>query len=262
MAFRQYGAGSPKYLLLHGIPGSSHSWEAVAKSLANDGATVYVPDLLGFGASTRPVDISGLWVDAQVDALKAGLKQFGVDTFHLVGHDYGGPVAITLHNAIAQQIQSLTLLATNTFTDTPIPPPLALIRAPGIGRVWAKLMFSRLSLLMMLKQGVGMRGSPVNCKLALGDCSQTQSIATIFEFALRELETRYRAVEDSLPKIKVPTQVIWGTKDPFFSVRQGQRTASAIPNAKFTLLEGAGHFLPEERPDEVTQMLAFPKVSP
>jgi pimeloyl-ACP methyl ester carboxylesterase len=46
----------------------------------------------------------------------------------------------------------------------------------------------------------------------------------------------------------MPTMVIWGDHDPFFSVAQGQRTASAIPGARFVLFEGAGHFLPEERP--------------
>ncbi|MDZ4677362.1 MAG: alpha/beta hydrolase [Oligoflexia bacterium] len=252
LTFKRHGSGTKIYLLLHGIPGSAHSWDRVATKLSGESSTVLVPDLLGFGLSARPSDISGLWLEAQAQALSEGLEQLGVDRFHLVGHDYGGPISVTLYKMIPGKVKSLTLLATNTFTDTPIPPPLVLIKAPIIGKLWGKAIFSKLSLRMMLKQGVGNKATSLDSDSALGDELQTRAIATIFDSALRELKYRYKAVEDSLPNIKIPTTVIWGTKDPFFSVNQGKRTASAIPGAKFIALDGAGHFLPEERPDEIT----------
>jgi pimeloyl-ACP methyl ester carboxylesterase len=208
-------------------------------------------DLLGFGQSSRPINISDLWLESQAEAIRYGLEQVGIEIFHLVGHDYGGPISVTLYKMIPQKIRSLTLLATNTFTDTPIPPPLAMIKLPIIGPLWAKAVFSKASLKMMLKQGVGKNSSSVDANSAIGDDSQAHSIATIFGSALRELGIRYRDVQDSLSTIHVPTTVIWGTKDPFFSVKQGKRTAEAIPGAKFVLIEGAGHFLPEERPIDV-----------
>ena len=251
LAFKQYGSGPQIYLLLHGIPGSSHAWAWVAQKLSSESSTVLVPDLLGFGQSARPLNFSGLWLEAQAQALTEGLEQLGVDKFHLVGHDYGGPVSVTLYKKIPGKVKSLMLLATNTFTDTPIPFPLVLIKAPIIGGLWSKAIFSKPSLSIMLKQGVGNKTAPLDSNSALGDKLQLRAIATIFYFALRELKFRYKAVEDYLPNIKVPTTVIWGTKDPFFSVKQGMRTANAIPGAKFIPLDGAGHFLPEERPDEI-----------
>lgn len=255
MSFNRYGNGKTVFLLLHGIPGSSHAWSAVANDLAKAGATILVPDLLGFGQSSRPTDISDLWLESQAEAIREGLEQRGIETFHLVGHDYGGPVSVTLYKMIPQKIRSLTLLATNTFTDTPIPPPLAMIKLPIIGPLWAKAVFSKASLKMMLKQGVGKTSLAVDTNSAIGDDSQAHSIATIFGSALRELGTRYRDVQNSLSTIQVPTTVIWGTKDPFFSVTQGQRTAEAIPGARFVSLEGAGHFLPEERPLDISAEL-------
>jgi pimeloyl-ACP methyl ester carboxylesterase len=48
-----------------------------------------------------------------------------------------------------------------------------------------------------------------------------------------------------------------GARDPFFSVQQGRRTADAA-GAHFLLLPDAGHFLPQERPNEVaTQITAL-----
>lgn len=256
MALNQYGTGGKSiYLLLHGIPGSSNAWHTVASDLAKEGASVFVPDLLGFGQSSRPTAISELWLEAQADALTKSLVQLGISSFHLVGHDYGGPIAVTLYKLIPHKINSLTLLATNTFTDTPIPPPLAMIKLPVIGSLWAKAVFSKVSLRMMLKQGTGKNSMAVDAASAIGDESQARSIGTIFGSALRELSSRYLNVQESLSKIKVPTTVIWGTKDPFFSVPQGRRTAEAIPGAKFVLIEGAGHFLPEERPIEVVSEL-------
>ncbi len=251
IAFKQYGSGGVVFLLLHGIPGSSHVWSKVATELSKTGVSVLVPDLLGFGESSRPTNIAGLWLDAQAKALINGLEQLGIESFHLVGHDYGGPVSVTLYKMVPEKIKSLTLLSTNTFTDTPIPFPLALIKVPLIGIFWTKVIFSKLSLRMMLKQGMGDKTSHINTIQALGDEAQTQAIATIFSSALKELSTRYREVEDLLPRIKVPATVIWGTKDPFFSVKQGQRTADAIPGAQFIILSGAGHFLPEEKPSEI-----------
>ena len=49
----------------------------------------------------------------------------------------------------------------------------------------------------------------------------------------------------------VPAIVGWGDRDPFFPVAIGRRTAELLPDARFRLFEGAGHFLPDERPDEL-----------
>ncbi|MFA6238120.1 MAG: alpha/beta hydrolase [Bacteriovorax sp.] len=255
LSIKAYGEGDETFLLLHGIPGSSHTWDKVAQLLGKAGARVLVPDLLGFGLSSRPKDISGLWLEAQASAIVNALENLNVTRVHLVGHDYGGPIAVTIYDIISDRIATLTLLATNTFTDTPIPPPLALIKLPLLGQVWARLIFSRPSLRMMIKQGVGNKQTQPDLASALGDSDQGRSIGIIFEYALRDLHSRYKSVENSLAQISVPTKVIWGTKDPFFKVSQGQRTAKAIRGAKFVKLEGAGHYLPEECPTEVANEL-------
>lgn len=75
--------------------------------------------------------------------------------------------------------------------------------------------------------------------------------------SLRQLAELYRPVEDALGAISVPTLVGWGDHDPFFPVEQGRRTAEAVPGAELRLYEGAGHFLPEERPEELAADIAL-----
>lgn len=227
----QEGSGTP-FLLLHGIPGSSRSWMKVAGHLAECGRTVLVPDLIGFGESTRAGAIADLWLEAQADALMAALDQLGMTQVHLAGHDYGGPVALTLYRKCPERIASLALLATNTFTDTAIPWPLAMIRLPGIGAWWERLLFSRPSLKMMLKQGRGVPRGEMDADAALGDPLQSRAIAILFASALRELKSRYSRVEATLGLVAVPTVVLWGTRDPFFALAQGERTAGAIRAAR------------------------------
>ena len=91
---RDEGKGHP-LVLLHGFPGNSADWTAVADRLVH-GHRVIVPDLLGFGASDRPAAFTDLWADAQAEALVAALDARAVGHFALVGHDYGGPVALRL----------------------------------------------------------------------------------------------------------------------------------------------------------------------
>jgi pimeloyl-ACP methyl ester carboxylesterase len=49
----------------------------------------------------------------------------------------------------------------------------------------------------------------------------------------------------------VPTHVVWDDADPFFPAAQGERTARLVTDEGLTVLPGAGHFLPEERPEEL-----------
>lgn len=99
----------------------------------------------------------------------------------------------------------------------------------------------------MLRQG---SGSPIDADDHLGDGDQLRAIGTIFAHALRNLDA-YEPVERDLRALDVPVFVGWGDRDPFFGVEQAQRTAAAARDARLAIYEGAGHFLPAERPAEV-----------
>lgn len=95
MAVRTGGDG-PAVLLVHGIPGSSDVWAEVSRGLMDAGFRVLAPDLLGFGASDRPVSLDELWVGAQATALAQVLEAFEASPAVVVGHDYGASTSVLL----------------------------------------------------------------------------------------------------------------------------------------------------------------------
>ena len=184
------------------------------------------------------------------------LEELSIDRMALVGHDFGGPVAAHLLAMAPERVVALALFATNAFPDTPIPFPLSLLNVPVLGFMAERVLFSRPSLAMMVRRGVGRPKPNLDLRTYLGDSHQQAAIATIFSSSLRRLRELYAPVEAALASARVPALVGWGDRDPFFPVATGRRTAALIPGARFRLYEGAGHFLPEERPHEVAGDLA------
>lgn len=253
LAFRREGSGPP-VVLLHGIPGCAASWDGVVARLANH-AAVIVPDLLGFGGSDRPRGFERLRAEAQAAAVGALIAELGLGAVTVVGHDFGGPVALSLAARRPDAVAAVGLLATNAFTDTPIPFPLSTLTWPIAGPIARRALFSGPSLRMMLRQGVGPRVRPPDAGAYLGDRAQQRAIGTIFAASLTRLAEVYRPIEDALSSLGVPVLVGWGDRDPFFPPAQGERTARAA-GATLRAYEGAGHFLPHERPDEVSADVA------
>jgi pimeloyl-ACP methyl ester carboxylesterase len=216
---------------------------------------VVVPDLLGFGESSRPRRAERLWARGQRDALLVAIDRLGLERAAVVGHDFGGPVALLLVAARPQLATHLALAATNAFPDTPIPFPLSTVTWPWVGPLAERGALSGTSLSAMLRLGVGSPRIRLDRKAYVGDREQRRAIRAIFATSLRGLGERYGPIAESLSTIDVPTLVLWGDRDPFFPVQQGRRLAEAIPGARFAVYEGAGHFLPEERAEAFAEDL-------
>ena len=255
MAHRRAGSGAT-VVLLHGIPGRGRAWDRVEAALEGR-FDVVVPDLIGFGDSDRPsrTTISNVGPTAQASHVAALLDEIGVRGATVVGHDFGAPVSVLLAATRPDLVAAVSLLAGNTFPDTPIPFPLSLTTAPAIGGLFSRLLFSTPSLTLMLRRGTGPGSEPPDAELYLGDRGQRRSIATIFSGALTGLAEVYAPVAEALQELEVPVHVGWGERDPFFPLREGERVAAAA-GARLHVFAGAGHFLPHERPDEVAQEIA------
>ena len=113
VAVDDFAATGPPILLLHGIPGWRGMWRNAARYLAAD-CRVISPDLLGFGESSEP---SGEFhASGQADMVVQLIRQLGCGPVHLVGFDFGGPIAVLVYRQAPELVSSLTLAATNVFT--------------------------------------------------------------------------------------------------------------------------------------------------
>ena len=252
MAADVFGDGD-SIILIHGIPGGPEAWHKVAAKLSQS-FKVVVPHLFGFKDSSKPKTHTELWADSQAMGILEVCKKLRINDAVLVGHDFGGPVAAKLTELKPNYWSHLALFSTNTFSDAPIPPPLSFTVLPIIGKLFQILLFSKPSLAMMLRQGVSRPGISLDKSVYLGNSQQVHSIATIFSYALENLDSLYQPIERVLSDYKRPSLVGWGDKDPFFSVDQGRRTADLV-NGVFSLYKDAGHFTPEECVDEVVEDL-------
>ena len=101
------GAGDP-VVLVHGWPSTWYEWRHVMALLAPHHRLI-VPDLRGLGDSSRPRDgYDKKTVAADLWQLLSG--ELGLTRWHLVGHDWGGPVAFALAAAHADAIRTLSIV--------------------------------------------------------------------------------------------------------------------------------------------------------
>jgi pimeloyl-ACP methyl ester carboxylesterase len=110
--YREAGAGEP-ILLLHCSSGSSAAWLPVMNQLAHD-YHVLVPDLLGYGRCAPWPRDAVLPPDGELGAVEVLLGVAGRPV-HLVGHSYGGTVALNAARRYPRQVASLTLIEPVAF---------------------------------------------------------------------------------------------------------------------------------------------------
>ncbi|MBY0399676.1 alpha/beta fold hydrolase, partial [Myxococcota bacterium] len=109
IAYHTYGPPAAEaVVLLHGSPGSLQDFDALAARLGPD-RFVVVPDMLGFGASTREVADYGF--PAQAEALLELFDALAIERAHVVGFSWGGGVAISLAERAPERVASLALVS-------------------------------------------------------------------------------------------------------------------------------------------------------
>ncbi|HSN92559.1 MAG TPA: alpha/beta hydrolase [Anaeromyxobacteraceae bacterium] len=249
-----WGRSGPPILCLHGIPGWRGTWRAVASRLA-PGHRIVAPDLLGFGESSAP---AGRFHAAEEAAMaRSLLEALHLERVHLVGFDFGGPIALALAARDPRVVASLTLVATNAFPDTPVPLPLRVARVPILGEAVFRVAFGRAGLLALWRAAAGDRAAFPRARYAesLRSPRGVASTRRVLLDSLRHLRARYAGAEAALSRLAVPLRVLWGDRDPFFPVAVGERTART-GRGTLRVLPGCGHFVPEERPREVADEVA------
>jgi pimeloyl-ACP methyl ester carboxylesterase len=247
------GAGEP-VVFLHGFATSSHLWGDVV-SLMAPGNRLVVADLLGHGRSdpplTRAVDIR-----AHAERVVEMLDQLRIQRACLVGHGIGGGIAQSVAIRHAARVSRLCLVDSVAFDRWPtiegrlaraslpivrfLPPDLlvAVLRR-DLARGYSDPARAAHSLDLYLRPFTGVEG-------------RDALVAHIR--ALTTDETR--ELGDQLPRISVPTAIVWGQQDRVTPSWVGKRLQQAIPGATFDVVPGARHFTPEEAPRQIADAIA------
>jgi pimeloyl-ACP methyl ester carboxylesterase len=246
VSYRRAGWG-PVIVLIHGITGSSDTWQDIIEPLAEK-YTVVAPDLLGHGQSAKPRGDYSL--GAYASGIRDLLGAIGHDRGTIVGHSLGGGVAMQMAYQFPERCERLVLVSSGGLGRE----LNAMLRAavlPGSELVLPLLASSRVlstsSTIGSFLGRLGMRAGPDLEEIWRGFSSLNDVGArTAFIHTLRGIVDpggqRVNATDRLYLAQRVPTMLLWGERDPIIPVRHGRAAHELIPGSRFETFENAGHF--------------------
>ena len=251
------GLGPHELVLLHGQPGSPADWQQVAARLPARLHAV-APDRPGYGSSRLPA--GGFAANAR--AILDDLDSCGIKRAVLVGHSYGGGVALSVASMAPSRVEAVILLAS-------VGPGCVngwdrLLAAPGAGQLCALVAWrltpwiarARLAWLGR-RRGAALRPDEhVNWQVwghAVGGRGRLWRTFLVEQRALlRELGELERAIGS----VQAPVLLLADPRDTLVPIGTARRLAHALPDARLQLVHGVGHHLPRRAPDAVADAIA------
>jgi pimeloyl-ACP methyl ester carboxylesterase len=260
-AFRIAGSG-PALLLIHGVGDKSASWESVHAKLAQR-FTVIAPDLLGHGESDKPRGDYSL--PAFANGMRDLLAVLGIERVTVVGHSFGGGVAMQFAYQYPQLVERIVLVSAGGVADdvsfalrlAAMPlgsEALAMVRLPGalpamrlVGRAVQTLMGST-------KFG---RDAVDTVRLLEGfkDPSALSAFARTLRSVVDGRGQFVTMLDRSYLVESVPVQVIWGQEDPVIPVSHAHTAHEAMPGSRLEIFENSGHVPHHDHPDRFVEVV-------
>jgi pimeloyl-ACP methyl ester carboxylesterase len=260
-AFRVAGSG-PALLLIHGVGANSTSWEPVHAKLAQR-FTVIAPDLLGHGESDKPrADYS---LASFANGMRDLLAAVGIDRVTVVGHSYGGGVAMQFAYQYPQLVERIVLVSTGGVAkDVSIAlrlaalpmasDALAMLRVPGAlptMRLFGRAVGSVL--------GSTKFGRDVADAVGLLQDLKEPGASSAFARTLRSVVDRRGQFVTMLDRSylvqTVPVQVIWGEEDPVIPVEHARIAHAAMADSRLEIFEKSGHLPFKDHPNRFVEVV-------
>jgi pimeloyl-ACP methyl ester carboxylesterase len=254
-AFRIAGSG-PVILMLHGVGDNSTTWEPVHAKLAQR-FTVIAPDLLGHGESDKPrADYS---LAAFANGIRDLLTVLEIDRVTVVGHSYGGGVAMQFAYQYPQFVERVVLVsAGGVGKDVSIALRLAampmgaealsVLRVPGA--VPALELASRA--VESVLGATAFRGDVASLPRLLRGLRKPGAVAAFARTLRGVVDTRGQfvtALDRTYLLPDLPVQIIWGEDDLIIPVSHARLAHEQIPGSRLEIFEKSGHMPHGDQPD-------------
>jgi pimeloyl-ACP methyl ester carboxylesterase len=245
--------GGSAVLLLHGFPQHGGMWSGVVPALHAAGLRTIAPDQRGYSPGARPDGVAAYQMDECVTDALAILDALGVESAHVVGHDWGAAVGWHLAAKHAARV--------GTFTAISVPHPASHAQALGTDPDQK----TRSAYLNLFRQP----GRAEEVLLA-ADAARLRAMFGGLDPALVDEYVRplrepgaltgplnwYRAMSrrdlDGLGPSLVPTTYLWSDNDLAIGRTAAEGCAAyAVEDYEFVVVPGMSHWLPDEVPDLV-----------
>jgi len=231
------GEGRP-VILLHGWGTSSESLTGIAKVL-EDRFQVYAIDLPGFGWTPPPPVAWG--TREYASHVGAFMDCAGIPCASVLGHSFGGRIALALAAQAPQRVRSLVLVASAGIRPR---------RGPGYA---LKAAAARIGKRIFSFPAWGRLGERIVSAVSLRTGSRDYRNAGPMRPTLVKVVNE--DLSGLLSSIRVPTLIIWGDRDQEVPRSSMEIMAQRIPGSRLEVLQGAGHFPFVDMPDRFSQVV-------
>lgn len=256
----ELGSG-PSVLLLHGFPAYWADWQGPMQALAAAGFRAIAPDLPGYGQSDRLRNVRDYRLPLLAADMAGLIRALGVSKLHVVGHDWGGPVAYCLASEYPQLVDRLVVI------NAPHPAQIgkALRHFDQLRRSWYAFMFQ----LPWFPEWLVCRRAPMSFTLkgmavrvgAFSDADVDRYLSAmrlpgVARAGLSYYRAAFRAPEHAPWPVAQRTLVLWGERDLSLSGRVLlPDLASHVPDVRVERFAEAGHWLHHDLPEVVNRHL-------
>jgi pimeloyl-ACP methyl ester carboxylesterase len=243
----------PPVLLIHGFGTNSFTWRHIAPDLARD-HTVITVDLKGFGQSDKPFDERYAASD-QADLLAQLILDRDLKNLTLVGHSYGGGIALLLaleaDTRLKGRIAKLVLLDTIAYAQE-IPVFFKLLDTPVVSQLGVRATTADFQVRMALRIAYydNSKIGPDEIEAYAEPMKTAAGKHAIIDSARQILPEDVEAISARYASIALPTLILWCDHDRIVPVGVGLKLKRTLPNAKFGVISECGHMPQEEQPEE------------
>jgi pimeloyl-ACP methyl ester carboxylesterase len=236
--------GNP-ILILHGwgsLMSGEKRFEVVKALLEKEGYTVFTPDLPGFGKNALVKE--ELVFEDYIAFVEEFIKEKKLEKTILLGHSFGGRIAIAFTAKHPKLVSKLILVSASGIPRKLSIKKMVAQKMAKIGKVVLSL--PGLKVLYEPFRGILYR------VIGEMDYYKARDLAKTFKNVYR-----VNVIED-LPKIHVPTLIVWGEDDAFTPLADGKLMHEKIKNSRLITVKDEGHKFPYASPQKfVRKVLPF-----
>ncbi len=222
----------PAILILHGWGSDSGKWKEVGELLEKRGYQAIIPDLPGFGRSSEPRRVWNLGDYCRF--VEEFIGYFNLEKFSLLGHSFGGALAVKCSLKFPERIDRLFLVGAACFREK--------TARKKIFYIIAKI----LKIISFLPGYQYMRKGFYRFIVGRSDYPYLAGI-------MRDvyLEIIKEDVSPLLPLVRLPTIIIWGELDRFTPLKYAYLIKEKIKNSELIVFNGIGHSPQLEEPEKL-----------
>lgn len=248
--------GSP-VILIHGLGASADIWMKNMDSLAQR-HRVYIPDVVGFGLSEKPEEVSSPFCFTQF--INDFMVSLEIERASLVGHSLGGGIALRYAIGHPDKVDKL-VVADGAGLGREVIYTLKLMSLPLIGELMSYP--TRFGVSMFFKLAVRNPGIITDDIIdTYYDLFRLPGARRFLLQVVRSIVTLRGGREDllqpvlrNLHTISAPTLIIWGRQDRVLPLKHAYIAREHIPNAKLHIIENCGHITNLECPGEFNNVV-------